>query len=466
MTTCIDPTILREYDIRGIVDQNLTTEIVELIGQGFAQLIHESDLIRKVLVGCDARPSSESFRHALVRGLCKGGVEVIDIGEVATPVLYFALRRWDIPNGIVITGSHNPSEYNGLKLTKDFDAFAGSSIQQLPAAIERSRNDERARGDVVLRSNALEEYCVAVQENISIDRPVRVVVDCGNGITGAYAPDLYRALGCEVVSLYEDVDGGFPNHHPDPTRPENLVDLVKTVNKENAEIGVAFDGDGDRVGIVSNTGEIIWCDRLLAFFSQRVLHDARDRAVVFDVKCSKTLEDTIRLAGGIPIMWKTGHTHIKQKMKDVNAVLGAEFSGHICFSDRWFGFDDGPYAGARTIEALANSTTSLDKLFQQVPQLPATPELFMEIDEEEKFAMITLLQNEGQFDEGRVTMLDGVRVDYADGYGLIRASNTSPKLTLRFEGNSKETIQRIHRIFERELHRIDSSKSLPELIYV
>ena len=465
MTTRLDPTILREYDIRGIVDQNLTTDIVELLGLRFARIICETGSVRTVVVGCDARPSSEDFRHALTSGLRQGGVDVVDIGEVATPVLYFALRHWNIPNGIVITGSHNPSEYNGLKLTKDFAAFAGAEIQLLAEKTELVPN-EIDHGKVMIRDNAVQEYCQAVRENIVIDRPIRVVVDCGNGITGAYVPELYQALGCEVISLYGDVDGTFPNHHPDPTRPENLVDLVNTVKKEKAEVGIAFDGDGDRVGIVTNKGETIWCDRLLAFFSEQILRDAPSRTVVFDVKCSKTLAQTIREAEGVPVMWKTGHTHIKQKMQEVKAILGAEFSGHICFADRWFGFDDGPYAGARMIETLSKSRKSMQELFQHFPQLPATPELFMDLDEEEKFPLIAELQEKGNFGEGKVSMLDGVRVDYPDGYGLIRASNTSPKLTLRFEGESKRAIMDIHRIFQRELCRIDPSKSLPALIYV
>lgn len=466
MTTRLDPTILREYDIRGIVNQNLTTDIVELLGLRFARIICETGSVRTVVVGCDARPSSDGFRHALTRGLRQGGVGVVDVGEVATPVLYFVLRHWNIPNGIVITGSHNPSEYNGLKLTKDFAAFAGSEIQKLAVQSEALPEVETDLGEVVIRANAVQEYCQAVQENVAIDRPVRVVVDCGNGITGAYVPELYRALGCEVISLYAEVDGTFPNHHPDPTRPENLVDLVNTVKEEKAEVGIAFDGDGDRVGVVTNTGETIWCDRLLAFFSEQILRTAPNRAVVFDVKCSKTLPQTIRNAEGVPIMWKTGHTHIKQKMQEVDAVLGAEFSGHICFGDRWFGFDDGPYAGARVIETISKSKKPLQELLENLPQLPATPELFMEVVEEEKFDLIGELQGKGRFDGGEVSMLDGVRVDYPDGYGLIRASNTSPKLTLRFEGESKRAIQDIHRIFQRELHRIDPSKSLPELIYV
>lgn len=466
MTTRLDSTILREYDIRGIVDQNLTTDIVELLGLRFARLIYATGSVRTVVIGCDARPSSEGFRQALTNGLCQGGVDVVDIGEVATPVLYFVLRHWNIPNGIVITGSHNPPEYNGLKLTKDYAAFAGSEIQLLAATTESAQKDEINQGKVLIRDNAVREYCQEVQENVVIDRPVRVVVDCGNGITGAYVPELYRALGCEVISLYGDVDGTFPNHHPDPTRPENLVDLVNTVREEEAEVGIAFDGDGDRVGIVTNTGETIWCDRLLAFFSEQILRDAPSRTVVYDVKCSKTLAQTIREAEGVPVMWKTGHTHIKQKMQEVSAILGAEFSGHICFGDRWFGFDDGPYAGARMIETLSKSRKSLHELFQNFPQLPATPELFMDIDEEEKFALISELQKIGCFDGGEVSMLDGVRVDYPDGFGLIRASNTSPKLTMRFEGESKRAIKDIHRIFQRELHHVDPSKSLPELIYV
>ena len=462
----LDPTILREYDIRGIVDQNLTTDVVELLGMRFARIICETGSVRTVVIGCDARPSSEGFRLALTSGLRQGGVDVVDIGEVATPVLYFVLRHWNIPNGIVITGSHNPSEYNGLKLTKDFAAFAGSDIQQLGVGTGSTPEAEIEGGNVDTRPTAVQEYCQAVQANVSLKRSVKVVVDCGNGITGGYVPELYRALGCEVISLYGDVDGTFPNHHPDPTRPENLIDLVQTVKQEKAEIGIAFDGDGDRVGIVTDKGEIIWCDRLLAFFSAEILRDAPNRTVVFDVKCSKTLAQTIRDAHGVPIMWKTGHTHIKQKMQAVDAILGAEFSGHICFGDRWYSFDDGPYAGARMIETLSKSGKSLHELFQTFPQLPATPELFMELDEQEKFALIAELQRNGFFDDGEVSTLDGVRVDYPQGYGLIRASNTSPKLTLRFEGESKQAIEDIHRIFQRELHRIDPSKSLPELTYV
>ena len=462
----IDPSIFREYDIRGIVGEGLSEAVVETIGLGFAQVLWNSGSTPKVVIGGDARPSSGPFRGALAKGLCRGGVQVIDIGEVSTPVLYFATEHWKIPNGIVITGSHNPPEYNGLKINKDHASFAGSNLSELATLIQNERLYERANGSIESRAGATFEYCEAVRADIELTRQIRVAVDCGNGITGAYAPDLYQSLGCEVIPLFDEVDGQFPNHHPDPTRPENLVDLIDAVRSNQADLGIAFDGDGDRVGVVTDAGTIIWSDRLLALFSQAVLPTRPNAPVVFDVKCSGQLTQAIQNAGGRPVMWKTGHTHIKQKLVQTNAILAAEFSGHFCFNDRWFGFDDGPYAGARVLELLSQSSRSLEQICETIPQLASTPELFMEVDDVTKFVVIEKLQQIGTFDNAEMTLLDGVRADYADGFGLARASNTSPKLTFRFEGTTREAIRRIHRIFARELHRVDKSLRIPDLIYV
>lgn len=465
MNSQFDPTIFREYDIRGIVGENLTATLVEKIGLGFAHILHESRSTPTVLIGGDARPSSEPFRKALAQGLVRGGVDVIDIGEVATPVLYFAIHHWNIPNGIVITGSHNPSNYNGLKLTKDFQSFAGENIRELGDMIRQDNLPRRKEGKKSSCFTATEEYIEAVKNDITLTNPVKVVVDCGNGITGAYAPGLYQALGCEVIPLFDEVDGSFPNHHPDPTLPENLEDLIQAVKKHGADIGIAFDGDGDRVGLVTDQGEIIWLDRLMAFFSTEILREKPNSSVIYDIKCSRSLTDAIRAAGGKPIMWKTGHTHIKAKIKSESAVLGGEFAGHICFCDRWFGFDDGPYAGARMLEVLSSTSRSMQDIFDQFPQLPTTPELFVPISDESKFQFIEQLQANGTFKGGQVSTLDGVRADYADGFGLVRASNTSPKLTLRFEGESRESIYRIYETFVQEMHQIDPTLPTPDLIY-
>ena len=461
----VDTSIFREYDIRGIVDENLTEPLVKRIGLSFAHTLHETHSELSTIIGGDARPSTKPFLRALSAGLVQGGIQVTNIGEVSTPVLYFALQNWNIPNGIVVTGSHNPVAYNGLKITKDFDSFAGPRLQNLAKTATRPRLPMREGGPVGQRMDANAAYCTAVLDQITLHRRLRVVVDSGNGVTGHYVPELYRKLGCEVFPLYTEVDGHFPNHHPDPTRPENLRDLIQSVIHHQADIGIAFDGDGDRVGMVTNQGEIIWNDRLLAFFCSEVLPSHKNPSVVYDVKSSRSLPHTIVKAGGRPVMWKTGHTNIKQKMKSENALLGAEFSGHICFYDRWFGFDDGPYAGARMLEVLSNSSQTMDELFARMEKLPSTPELFIEINEEEKFELVSKMQTQGRFEEGKVNLLDGVRVDYPDGFGLLRASNTSPKLTLRFEGESKRAVERIHAIFARELKRIDSTKAVPELTY-
>ena len=468
-STNLDSSIFREYDIRGVVGEGLTEDVVERIGLAFAECLHKSGSLPTVLIGGDARPSSEPFLKSLAEGLQRGGVHVIDIGQVATPVLYFAIHHWNIPNGIVVTGSHNPVEYNGLKLTKDYSSFAGNQIQELAQLVRSGSSQERSNGEKSFRDDAIDDYQQALLKDVKVKQPVKVVVDCGNGITGAYVPELYRQLGCEVVPLYAEVDGTFPNHHPDPTRPENLVDLIRAVKDHNADVGIAFDGDGDRVGVVTNTGETLWIDRLLAFFSRELIQSADtsgQNAVVFDVKCSQVLQQAILNAGGKPMMWKTGHTHIKQKIKSENAILGGEFSGHICFCDRWPGFDDGPYAGARILEVLGNSSASLQELFKEYPQKPSTPELFIDISDDKKFVLIEKLQTRANFAMGEITHLDGVRVDFEDGFGLIRASNTSPKLTLRFEGDSQECIERIHAQFEREVRAIDESVTMPELDYV
>ena len=464
----LDPTIFRAYDIRGIVGDSLTEDVVFAIGSAYAKRLQKEQLPLRCVLGGDARPSSAGFRRALATSLMDKGVDVVDLGAVTTPILYFATHYLEIPNGIMITGSHNATEYNGLKINKNFVSMAGRELESLRDSIQESdftRRRKHPLGKLSQHPKFAEHYVEFICEQITLDRRLKVVVDCGNGIAGNTSPELFRRIGCEVVPLFCEIDGRFPNHHPDPTRPENLMQLIDKVKETKADIGVAFDGDGDRLGVVTDQGEIIWSDRLLAFLATQLLKSDHDsRAVVYDVKCSSTLATSIEQAGGVPVIWKTGHTHIKQKLLEEKAILGAEFSGHICFVDEWFGFDDGTYAAARLLKYLASQPAPASEVFAEFPQQVATPELFLELPEKEKFLVVNAL-GDHPFTGDRV-LLDGIRVEYEDGFGLVRASNTSPKLTLRFEGSSSSSVERIHLEFKQAVASVNPVYDFPELTYV
>ena len=448
----LDPEIFRAYDIRGITTSNLTEDVVYWIGRAFAAEATDRKQTR-VAVGRDGRHSSAGLRDALVRGLTEGGTDVLDIGVVPTPLLYFATYTLDTGTGIMITGSHNPPDYNGLKMVMAGETLADERIAQLRERIEANRLSE---GDGDLEEIDLNDHYIdRVLEDVVVAQPLKVVVDCGNGVAGIIAPELMRQLGCEVVPLYCDVDGDFPNHHPDPAEPENLEDLITVVAAENADLGLAFDGDGDRLGVVTSSGEIIYADKLLMLFAQDIVGRNPGADIIYDVKCSRHLNSLISDLGGRPIMWKTGHSHMKAKLKETGALLAGELSGHICFGERWYGFDDALYSAARLLEIVGGSEQSADELFRQFPITFSTPEIKIASTDREKFKIMDRLVKEADFGNGTLTTIDGVRVDYKDGWGLIRPSNTSPILSLRFEADSQEALDRVQDLFQAQLAAID-----------
>ncbi len=444
--------IFRAYDIRGITTKNLTEDVVYWVGRAFAAEALERNRER-VVVGRDGRHSSAPLRDALARGLTEGGCDVIDIGQVPTPLLYFATHALDTGTGIQITGSHNPPDYNGLKMMIAGETLAEDRIQALK---QRLVDNELSDGEGEIEEMDLNDhYLDRVLESVAVAQPCKVVVDCGNGVAGELAPRLLTELGCEVVPLYCNIDGDFPNHHPDPAEPENLKDLIDVVRDEKADIGLAFDGDGDRLGVVTPTGEIIWPDKLMMLFAQDIVGRNPGADIIYDVKCSRHLNNIISEYGGRPIMWRTGHSHMKAKLKETGALLAGEFSGHICFAERWYGFDDALYTAARLLEILGSESRSVDEVFAQFPVTFATPELKINTTETRKFEVIEALARNADWGDGTVTDIDGVRVDYADGWGLIRASNTSPVLSLRFEADGQAALERIQREFQAQLDRID-----------
>jgi phosphomannomutase / phosphoglucomutase len=447
----LDPLIFRAYDIRGIVDTNLTPDVVFWIGRAFGSEARANGQ-RRAVIGGDGRLSSPALRAALAKGIQESGVDVIDVGQVPTPVLYYATFALETGTGVVVTGSHNPPEYNGLKMMIAGETLAEQRITHLRERIERG---DLASGDGSYEvRDIIADYIARVADDVAIAQPLKVVVDCGNGVAGAVAPEMLQALGCEVVPLYCDVDGTFPNHHPDPAEERNLADLISRVQAEGADLGLAFDGDGDRLGVVTNSGAIVWPDRLLMLFARDIVGRNPGADIIFDVKCSRHLSTLVSNLGGRPIMWKTGHSHMKAKLKETGALLAGEFSGHICFAERWYGFDDALYSAARLLEIVGSEGQSLDELVATIPNAFMTPEIKVHTTEKEKFAIVERLATDGDFGAGTVTSIDGIRVDYADGWGLIRPSNTSPVLTLRFEADDQAALTRIQRIFQTQLQRI------------
>ena len=451
----IDPTIFRAYDIRGIVGRNLTEDVARAIGRAFAAEATDSGQSR-VAVGYDGRHSSPALKDALAGGLTAGGLDVVDTGRVPTPLLYFATHALDTGAGIMITGSHNPSEYNGLKMMLGGEALASDAIAGLKARIDRVAFSTGCGG--VEETDISGRYIQRVLDDVAIAHPPKVVVDCGNGVAGAIAPPLLRELGCEVIELYCDIDGDFPNHHPDPADPANLADLLAAVQSEGADCGLAFDGDGDRIGLVTGGGRIVWPDVLMMLLARDIVARNPGAGIVYDVKCSHRLGALVQRLGGEPIVCRTGHSHIKAKLRETGALLGGEFSGHICFRERWYGFDDALYSAARLLEILGSSPLrngGIDAIFDQFPETISTPELKIGTTETRKFEIVEALARQADFGDGALTSIDGLRVDYADGWGLIRASNTSPMLTLRFEADCQAALHRIQNTFQAQLHAVD-----------
>ncbi|MCB1661973.1 MAG: phosphomannomutase/phosphoglucomutase [Pseudomonadales bacterium] len=454
----ISASIFRAYDIRGIVDETLDTDVAYRLGQavGTVAKIKGND---SVVVGADGRLSSPELCAALVRGLRDSGSDVINIGTVPTPMVYFATNVTEAKSGIMITGSHNPSNYNGFKIVVDGNTLAGQEIQSLRQMIERNQfnSGNGALDDLDILGNYIEQ----ITSDIAIGKPLKVVLDCGNGVAGVVAPKLIEALGCEVIPLYCEIDGRFPNHHPDPGKPENLKDLIDTVLAQQADIGLAFDGDGDRLGVVTNRGNIIWPDRLMMLFAKDVASRNPGADIIFDVKCSRRLAGLISNYGGRPIMWKTGHSLIKAKMRETGALLAGEMSGHIFFKERWFGFDDGIYSAARLLEILGLDERDADTLFEAFPDDISTPEINIKVTDESKFDIVSQLQQEANFADAEVITIDGIRADFDNGWGLVRASNTTPVLVLRFGADDEAALAQIQSRFKQALLAVAPDLKIP-----
>jgi phosphomannomutase/phosphoglucomutase len=454
----LSPDIFKAYDIRGVVDRTLTADAVRRIGQALGSLAAERHR-GEIVIGRDGRLSGPALLAALSEGIRAAGVNVIDVGMVTTPMTYFAAQHLETQCSVMVTGSHNPPDYNGLKMVIDATTLSGEDIQALRARIERA---EFARGSGTSRTHDVAPaYFERISGDVHLARPMRIAVDCGNGVAGAYAPELYRRLGCEVVELFCDVDGRFPNHHPDPSQPANLEDLKRRLRDGDCELGLAFDGDGDRLGVVTPAGHVIYADRQLMLFAADVLSRRPGATIIYDVKSTRNLAPWIRERGGVPLMWKTGHSLIKSKMKEAGAALAGEMSGHTFFAERWYGFDDGLYAGARLLEILtrhADPAAVLDAL----PDALSTPELQIACAEGEQHALIDKLRASATFPGAvEVIRIDGVRVEYPDGFGLARASNTTPVIVLRFEADGAAALARIQGEFRRALTAVKPVIALP-----
>ena len=437
----LNASIFKAYDIRGIVPSTINEDVAQALGQAFGtQALKEGETT--VAVGRDGRLSGPTLAAALMRGLVASGVNVIDVGMVTTPMLYFAANTL-CSSGIQVTGSHNPKDYNGFKMVMGGRAIYGDDIQALRQLMETETSVTAATPGAIRRTDVQADYTARIVGGIKLARPMKIVIDSGNGIAGASAPAIFRALGCEVTELFSEVDGDFPNHHPDPSKPENLVDLIKALKTGDAELGLAFDGDGDRLGIVTKDGTNIYPDRQMMLFARDVLSRVPGGTILFDVKCSQRLAPEIEAAGGVALMYKTGHSLIKAKMKEINSPLGGEMSGHIFFKERWYGFDDGTYAGARLLE-IVSQVPDAGALLNSLPTSFSTPELNVACQEGEPHTVVAALIASAQFDAPAViSTIDGLRVDWPDGFGLIRASNTTPVLVLRFEGHTEAALHRI-----------------------
>lgn len=439
----LEPSLFKAYDIRGIVPVTLDEAVAHALGRAFgARCINAGESV--VAVGRDGRLSGPTLSAALIRGLTEAGVDVLDVGLVTTPMLYFAAAT-ECRSGIQVTGSHNPRDYNGFKMVLAGRAIYGQDIQDLRQTMQAGSWPQASRHGQVRSIDVLPAYRQRIVEDVRLARPMKIVVDCGNGVAGASAPGIFRALGCEVTELFSQVDGNFPNHHPDPSKPENLRDLIETLRRGDAELGLAFDGDGDRLGIVTREGQNIYPDRQLMLFARDVLSRNPGAPILFDVKCSQQLAPAIEAAGGQAVMYKTGHSLIKARMRELDSPLGGEMSGHVFFKERWYGFDDGTYAGARLLEILSRSS-DVSAVLNALPSSHSTPELNVACAEGEPHRLMSNLIELGRqrwSGQAQLSTIDGLRVDWPDGFGLIRPSNTTPVLVLRFEGQTEEALHRI-----------------------
>ena len=449
----------KAYDIRGVVPTALNPDFARELGRGLAARAHAAG-VTTMVVGRDGRLSSPELAGALQEGMRQGGIDTIDVGQVPTPLVYFAAYTLQTGSGVAVTGSHNPPEYNGFKMMMGGSTLHGDAILALRDEVAASPKHAAKPGKAA-SVDILTPYLARVLGDIKLTRPMKIAIDSGNGVAGAVAPQLFRGLGCEVTELFCEVDGTFPNHHPDPAEPHNLEDLIDCVKTTDCEIGLAFDGDGDRLGVVTKSGQIIWPDRQLILYARDVLERCPGETIIYDVKCSRHVAVQIRAAGGKPLMWQTGHSLIKAKLAETGAPLAGEMSGHVFFKERWFGFDDGLYTGARLLEILSRSADP-SAVLEALPQGVSTPELKLEMREGEPHALVKRLQNEGLF-EGAVEIvkIDGLRADYPDGFGLARASNTTPVVVLRFEGDTTEALARIQEAFRTQLLALAPHVKLP-----
>jgi phosphomannomutase/phosphoglucomutase len=450
----IDESIFREYDIRGIVPHQINELSIKLISHAIAKKCNDEN-IHELALGRDGRLSGERILNLLSKELRSIGIDIVNIGIVTSPLLYFAAKKLPSKSGIMITGSHNPKNYNGFKVVINDAPISGLEILSLLS--DESINETNV-GKEVYKKNLVDEY---IQEVLSqtADKPkkIKVVIDCGNGSAGEIAPKLIRSLGYEVIELYCEIDGNFPNHHPDPGKVENLKDLVQAVQENSADVGIAFDGDGDRLGVVTEKGEVIFPDQLMMIFAKDVLKNFPGKEIVFDVKCTNLLSNVIKEYGGIPLMSPTGHFHIKNTLKQTNAPLAGEMSGHIFFNDQWHGFDDGHYSAFRLLEIMDGLNISLSSILDKLPKAYSTPELNINVDEMMKFEIVKSFVNTAHFEGGSKVTIDGLRVDFDDGWGLMRASNTTPKLVLRFEAKTSDRLKEIKNMFLDQLKLIDET---------
>ena len=450
--------IFKAYDIRGIVDDTLTEDITYKIGQAVGSEVIASGG-DSIVIGRDGRLSGPRLAEALANGLRASGVNVTDIGLAPSPVVYYSSYSKDIPSCIAITGSHNPPNYNGFKMVVNGVTLSAERIQDVKQRII-DNNFSEGTGSYT-QEDVIEDYVERIVSDVKPARKMKIVIDCGNGVGGATAPQVFNGLGCEVIELFSEVDGNFPNHHPDPSQEENLQDLIKSIQENDAELGLAFDGDADRLGVVSKNGEIIWADRQMVLFARDIISRNPGTDIIYDVKCSRNLPEEISKAGGNPIMWRTGHSFVKAKLKETGAALAGEMSGHIFFKERWYGFDDGVYAGARLIEILSKMSETPQQVFDALPNSINTPELRIDFAEGEHYTFMDKLKEVADFGDASVSKIDGLRVDYNDGFGLIRPSNTTPILVLRFEADTEAALTRIQNEFAVAINSIDSSIITP-----
>ena len=454
----LSPSIFKAYDIRGIIGKTLDADVAYQIGQAFGTVALAKGE-KAVVIGRDGRLSGPDLITALAKGLQSTGVDVIDLGVVVTPMVYFGTNVLGAASGIMVTGSHNPPDYNGFKMVLAGEAIYGEAIQALYQAILKN---EFVTGAGNYRTHDIKAtYLERIIGDVKLQRPIKIAVDCGNGVAGAFAADLYRGMGCEVIELFCEVDGTFPNHHPDPAHPENLQDLIRCLQTTDAEIGLAFDGDGDRLGIVTKDGQIIYPDRQLMLFAEDVLTRNAGAQILYDVKCTRHISAWVKARGGVPLMWKTGHSLVKAKLRETGSPLGGEMSGHIFFKDRWYGFDDGLYAGARLLEILSR-VEDMTATLNQLPQSASTPELQLQLAEGENFSIIAAMQANADFPGAdEIITIDGLRVEYPDGFGLARSSNTTPVIVMRFEAETPAALERIQGALKEAILAVKPEAQLP-----